>query len=86
MNFDISVIPKKTFELYINGGQEIILASKTFSALTALSLIQINGTRKIVMEKKSFYNITSSSLLIQIQSCDELIIKTGAFEYVQVSK
>lgn len=86
VNFDISVIPKETFELYIYGGQEINFASKTFDALTALNLIQINGTRKVVMEKKSFYHINPSSLLIQIQSCDELIIKTGAFEFVEVSQ
>lgn len=36
------------------------------------------------MENKSFYDINSSSLLIQIFNCDELIIKTGAFEYMQV--
>ncbi|CAG9818961.1 unnamed protein product [Phaedon cochleariae] len=67
------------------GGKEIIIASKTFNAMPGLTLIYINGTKKIVMETKSFYNINSSSLLIQMQNCDEIIIKTGAFEYIQSS-
>ncbi|KAJ8975743.1 hypothetical protein NQ317_015365 [Molorchus minor] len=41
--------------------------------------------KKIVIERKAFYNIDSSSLLIEIQNCDELIIKAGAFEYIQSS-
>ncbi|XP_074033016.1 uncharacterized protein [Leptinotarsa decemlineata] len=83
VNFEETTIPKEALEIYITGGEEIIFAAKTFNALPGLTLIEIKRAGKIVMEKKSFYNINSSSLLIQIRNCDEIVIRTGAFEYVQ---
>ncbi|XP_056648045.1 uncharacterized protein LOC130452678 [Diorhabda sublineata] len=85
VNFENAKVPNEAVEIYVTGGREITFASKTFNGIRGLSLIYIDGTQKIVMENKSFYHITSSSLLIQIKNCDELIIKTGAFDYLQSS-
>ncbi|XP_050514618.1 uncharacterized protein LOC126889924 isoform X1 [Diabrotica virgifera virgifera] len=85
VNLENANVPKEAFEIYINGGRELTFSTKTFKEVPALSFIYLNGIQRVVMEKKSFYYITSSSLLIQIQNCDELIIKTGAFEYLQSS-
>lgn len=85
VNLEFTNIPETATEIYIYGGREIIFATKTFKAVPGLNLIQIKNIRRIVLEKKSFYFINSSSLLLQIKNCDELIIKTGAFEYLQVS-
>lgn len=68
----------------INGGNIIEFSTKTFNSLPGLSLLHINGTKKIVIDRKSFYNLTYSSLLIEIKNCDQLIIKTGAFDNMGV--
>jgi hypothetical protein len=77
-------IPEKANEIFITGGKRIVLGQKSFDRMPALTLLHIEGTRTLVMEKQSFRNLTSPSLLIQIQNCDHLSIKTGAFENVQV--
>lgn len=77
-------IPEKANEIFITGGERIVLGQKSFDRMPALTLLHIEGTRTLVMEKQSFRNLTSPSLLIQIQNCDHLSIKTGAFENVQV--
>ncbi|CAG9855694.1 unnamed protein product [Phyllotreta striolata] len=78
-------VPETAIEIFINGGREVIFSTTTFKGMPGLNLIRMNGVRRIWMEKKSFYLINSSSLLIQIKNCDELIIKTGAFEQLQSS-
>jgi hypothetical protein len=78
-------IPEKANEIFITGGERIVLGQKSFDRMPALTLLHIEGTRTLVMEKQSFRNLTSPSLLIQIQNCDHLSIKTGAFENVQSS-
>lgn len=79
-----NIINREIVEMSINGGNIIQFTPKTFNSLPGLSLLHINGTKKIVIERKTFYNLSSSSLLIEIQNCDQLIIKTGAFENILV--
>nr|CAI5856264.1 unnamed protein product [Callosobruchus analis] len=85
LDLNWTTIPKEAFEIYLTGGRALTFGLKTFNALPALNLIYINGTTEVRIEKKSFYYINSSSLLIQIQNCDQLKVKTGAFELVSSS-
>lgn len=77
-------IPKEITQIFIAGGKEVKFSSKTFNTLHGLTLVHIDSTKKITMENKSFFDINSPSLLIEVMNCDELVIKTGAFENVQV--
>ncbi|KAJ8910283.1 hypothetical protein NQ315_016100 [Exocentrus adspersus] len=85
LNLGYTNIPKESIEIFITGGEELVFSSKTFNALSALTLLHIDQMKKIIMEKRTFFNVNSPSLLIQIQNCDELLIKTGAFENIQSS-
>ncbi|RZC41897.1 uncharacterized protein BDFB_008920, partial [Asbolus verrucosus] len=75
----------QVIEIFIVGGRSIVLGQKSFNGLRGLALLHIKDTRQLVMETQSFHNVTSPSLIIQIQNCDQLSIKTGAFESVQSS-
>ena len=84
MKLGLLRIPPEASEIFITGGDRITLGPKSFDQMTGLTLLRIDSTRTLVMEKQSFRNVTTPSLLIQIQNCDQLSIKTGAFESLQV--
>ncbi|KAJ3661169.1 hypothetical protein Zmor_005579 [Zophobas morio] len=85
MKLGLLRIPPEASEIFITGGDRITLGPKSFDQMTGLTLLRIDSTRTLVMEKQSFRNVTTPSLLIQIQNCDQLSIKTGAFESLQSS-
>ncbi|XP_019768521.2 uncharacterized protein LOC109543313 [Dendroctonus ponderosae] len=78
-------IPKETTEIFLSGGHSIVFNSKTFNSLKALALLRIEKVRSVTIEPKAFFNIQSSSLLVQILSCDALLLRTQAFEDMQGS-
>ncbi|EFA00394.2 uncharacterized protein LOC103312214 [Tribolium castaneum] len=85
LRLDLYRIPLETVDVFITGGEKIALGPKSFDQMPGLALLHIEGTRSVVMEKQSFRNVTTPSLIIQIQNCDQLSIKTGAFDGVQSS-
>lgn len=78
-------IPKEVTEIFLAGGQAISFSSKTFNGLKAFALIRLERVKKVVVERKAFFNVQSSSLLVQILGCDDLLLKTQAFEEMQGS-
>lgn len=86
MRLDLYRVPQETVDVFITGGERILLGPKSFDRMPGLAILHIEGTRTVVMEKQSFRNVTTPSLIIQIQNCDHLSIKTGAFDNVQVIK
>lgn len=76
-------IDEKLMEISIDGGQLIEFQTKSFNSLEAMNTVLISNANKIVMDSKSFYNLSSSSLNVIIKNCDQLLIKTGAFDNMQ---
>ncbi|CAH0546550.1 unnamed protein product [Brassicogethes aeneus] len=81
---DVEVLPdfvhSTLFEVFISGGRSLRFHRNSFRSLPGLSFVRIEGTRSVLIDTKAFYNLTSSSLLVEIENCDDVTIKTGAFD------
>lgn len=72
-------------EVYIINGNSVQFLQGAFGSVPALSLVSIYGVNLVQIDTKSFQSINSSQLLVEIKDCDEVTVKTGAFDNMQVS-
>ncbi|KAK9891454.1 hypothetical protein WA026_014687 [Henosepilachna vigintioctopunctata] len=72
-------IQQNLLEIFINGGNSIVLERKSFNSLQGLSILYIGNANKIIFKKQAFYNSSSPSLRVDVENCDSLVVESEAF-------
>lgn len=84
MELHAGILPEKTIELSITGGQEVKLHAHLFTDLKGFQRLRTDGTRNVVIKKHAFLNLTVNSLLVQLDTCASLVFETSAFKNMKV--